>query len=173
MLLLSASTTILLCSIVSDDNAGLCRCSNKEDNPFHLDDTHHNQRSGEDCRRIRDAAASGRRSRRSDDREGAIPGPVYPWFGKDISRIGGTCPLRTTTLLRRLWREDVVDWERQIPDAARSRSPPRRGRSMVCRPSFGTALSARREIAEQTAHYGDGFFHNNIFWPPHQHKTSD
>ena len=21
------------------------------------------------------------------------------------------------------------------------------------------------EIAEQAAHYGDGFFHNNIFWP--------
>ena len=37
-------------------------------------------------------------------------GPVYPWFGKDI-RDGIALAVENYALLRRLWREDVVDWE--------------------------------------------------------------
>src|ERR1700709_1904355 len=36
-------------------------------------------------------------------------GPVYPWFGKDISK-GVELAVENYALLRRLWREDVVDW---------------------------------------------------------------
>ncbi|MDQ2851037.1 MAG: LLM class flavin-dependent oxidoreductase, partial [Actinomycetota bacterium] len=37
-------------------------------------------------------------------------GPVYPWFGKDV-RDGIPLAFENYALLRRLWREDVVDWE--------------------------------------------------------------
>ena len=37
-------------------------------------------------------------------------GPVYPWFGKDI-RDGIPLAIENYALLRRLWREDVVDWK--------------------------------------------------------------
>ena len=37
-------------------------------------------------------------------------GPVYPWFGKDI-RQGIPLAVENYALLRRLWREDVVDWQ--------------------------------------------------------------
>jgi alkanesulfonate monooxygenase SsuD/methylene tetrahydromethanopterin reductase-like flavin-dependent oxidoreductase (luciferase family) len=37
-------------------------------------------------------------------------GPVYPWFGKDISK-GVELAVENYALLRRLWREDVVDWD--------------------------------------------------------------
>ena len=37
-------------------------------------------------------------------------GPVYPWFGKDI-RDGISLAVENYALLRRLWREPVVDWE--------------------------------------------------------------
>src|SRR4051794_18678898 len=40
-------------------------------------------------------------------------GPVYPWFGKDI-RDGIPLAVENYQLLRRLWREDVVDWEGQF-----------------------------------------------------------
>src|SRR3954470_8549242 len=36
-------------------------------------------------------------------------GPVYPWFGQDI-RQGIPLAVENYQLLRRLWREDVVDW---------------------------------------------------------------
>ncbi|MET7748202.1 LLM class flavin-dependent oxidoreductase [Micromonospora sp. NPDC005367] len=64
-------------------------------------------------------------------------GPVYPRFGQDI-RNGIPLAVENYALLRRLWREDVVDWHASI------RSP---------------------EIAEQAAYHCDGFFHNNLFWP--------
>ena len=38
------------------------------------------------------------------------------------------------------------------------------GRWTACRRSSGT-VHPQPEIAEQAAYYGDGFFHNNIFWP--------
>jgi putative FMN-dependent luciferase-like monooxygenase len=89
--------------------------------------------------------------------------PVYPWFGYDITQA---LPLAVEhyALLHRLWREDVVDWEGEL------RSPLRRftatPRPLDGVPPFVWHGSIRTpEIAEQAAYYGDGFFHNNIFWP--------
>ncbi|WP_316519929.1 LLM class flavin-dependent oxidoreductase [Kitasatospora brasiliensis] len=90
-------------------------------------------------------------------------GPVYPWFGQDI-RQGIPLAVENYALLRRLWREDVVDWE------GRFRTP-LQGFTATPRPLDGVPPfvwhgSIRSpEIAEQAAYYGDGFFHNNIFWP--------
>ncbi|MEL4356492.1 MULTISPECIES: LLM class flavin-dependent oxidoreductase [unclassified Luteococcus] len=89
-------------------------------------------------------------------------GPVYPWFGKDI-RDGINLALENYNLLHRLWREDVVDWQ------GRFRTP-LQGFTSTPRPLDGVPPfvwhgSIRSpEIAEQAAYYGDGFFHNNIFW---------
>src|SRR3954453_12468102 len=37
-------------------------------------------------------------------------GPVYPWFGQDI-RNGIELAVENYALLRRLWREELVDWQ--------------------------------------------------------------
>lgn len=90
-------------------------------------------------------------------------GPVYPWFGKDI-REGIALAVENYALLHRLWREDVVNWE------GRFRTP-LHGFTATPRPLDGVPPfvwhgSIRSpEIAEQAAYYGDGFFHNHIFWP--------
>ncbi|MFD1716769.1 LLM class flavin-dependent oxidoreductase [Georgenia deserti] len=90
-------------------------------------------------------------------------GPVYPWFGKDI-RQGINLALENYALLRRLWEEDVVDWQGKF-------RTPLQGFTATPRPLDGVPPfvwhgSIRSpEIAEQAAYYGDGFFHNNIFWP--------
>ncbi|KQV05130.1 LLM class flavin-dependent oxidoreductase [Leifsonia sp. Root112D2] len=90
-------------------------------------------------------------------------GPVYPWFGEDI-RQGIPLALEKYALLRRLWREDVVDWEGQF-------RTPLQGFTSTPRPLDGVPPfvwhgSIRSpEIAEQAAFYGDGFFSNHIFWP--------
>src|SRR5690242_15421754 len=90
-------------------------------------------------------------------------GPVYPWFGKDI-REGIPLAIENYALLHRLWREDVVDWQGKY-------RTPLQGFTSTPRPLDGIAPfvwhgSIRSpEIAEQAAYYGDGFFHNNIFWP--------
>ena len=90
-------------------------------------------------------------------------GPVYPWFGQDI-RDGIPLALENYALLRRLWREDVVDAD------GRFRTP-LHGFTSTPRPLDGVPPfvwhgSIRSpEIAEQAAYYGDGFFHNHIFWP--------
>ena len=90
-------------------------------------------------------------------------GPVYPWFGKDI-RDGIDLAIENYALLRRLWREDVVDW------AGKHRTP-LQGFTSTPRPLDGIPPfvwhgSIRSpEIAEQAAYYGDGFFANHIFWP--------
>lgn len=90
-------------------------------------------------------------------------GPVYPWFGKDI-REGLDLAIENYALLHRLWREDVVSWE------GKHRTP-LQGFTSTPRPLDGVAPfvwhgSIRSpQIAEQAAYYGDGFFHNNIFWP--------
>ena len=74
-------------------------------------------------------------------------------------------PIENYALLHRLWREDVVDWEGKFRTPLTGLHRRRPARSTACRRSCGTARSAAREIAEQAAYYGDGFFHNNIFWP--------
>ncbi|MDR2723186.1 MAG: LLM class flavin-dependent oxidoreductase [Cellulomonadaceae bacterium] len=90
-------------------------------------------------------------------------GPVYPWFGQDI-RTGVPLAIENYALLRRLWTEDVVDWQ------GRFRTP-LQGFTATPRPLDGVPPfvwhgSIRTpEIAEQAAHYGDGFLHNNLFWP--------
>lgn len=89
-------------------------------------------------------------------------GPVYPWFGKDI-RQGIPLAIENYHLLRRLWREPIVDWEGEF-------RTPLQGYTSTPAPLDGTPPfvwhgSIRSpEIAEQAAFYGDGFFHNNIFW---------
>src|SRR5690625_5161018 len=90
-------------------------------------------------------------------------GPVYPWYGKDI-RQGIPLAVEHYNLLYRLWREVDVDWE------GRFRTPVQRftstPRPLDDVPPFVWHGSIRTpEIAEQAAYYGDGFFHNNIFWP--------
>ncbi len=90
-------------------------------------------------------------------------GPVYPWFGKDITK-GIELAVENYDLLRRLWREDVVDWQGKF-------RTPLRGFTSTPRPLDGVPPfvwhgSIRSpEIAEQAAYYGDGFFANHIFWP--------
>ncbi len=90
-------------------------------------------------------------------------GPVYPWFGQDI-REGIPLAIENYALLHRLWREDVVNWEGKF-------RTPLQGFTSTPRPLDGVPPfvwhgSIRSpEIAEQAAYYGDGFFHNHIFWP--------
>ena len=96
-------------------------------------------------------------------------GPVYPWFGKDI-RNGIPLAVENYALLRRLWREDVVDWEGKF-------RTPLQGFTSTPRPLDGVPPfvwhgSIRSpEIAEQAAYYGDGFFPNHIFWPDGAHPA--
>jgi len=95
-------------------------------------------------------------------------GPVYPWFGQDI-RQGIPLAIENYHLLHRLWREDVVNWEGKF-------RTPLQGFTSTPRPLDGVPPfvwhgSIRSpEIAEQAAYYGDGFFHNHIFWPPEHTK---
>jgi putative FMN-dependent luciferase-like monooxygenase len=95
-------------------------------------------------------------------------GPVYPWFGKDI-REGIALAVENYHLLRRLWRENVVDWEGKF-------RTPLQGFTSTPRPLDGVPPfvwhgSIRSpEIAEQAAYYGDGFFANNIFWPKEHYQ---
>src|SRR3954469_15273867 len=90
-------------------------------------------------------------------------GPVYPWFGQDI-RQGIPLAIENYALLRRLWDEEVGDWQGKF-------RTPLQGFTSTPRPLDGVPPfvwhgSIRSpEIAEQAAYYGDGFFANNIFWP--------
>jgi putative FMN-dependent luciferase-like monooxygenase len=90
-------------------------------------------------------------------------GPVYPWFGQDI-RDGIPLAVQNYALLRRLWREENVDWQGKF-------RTPLQGFTSTPRPLDGVPPfvwhgSIRSpEIAEQAAYYGDGFFSNHIFWP--------
>jgi putative FMN-dependent luciferase-like monooxygenase len=90
-------------------------------------------------------------------------GPVYPWFGEDI-RQGIPLALEKYALLRKLWREEYVDWEGQFRTPLQGfQSTPR---PLDGVPPFVWHGSIRSpEIAEQAAYYGDGFFANHIFWP--------
>jgi putative FMN-dependent luciferase-like monooxygenase len=89
-------------------------------------------------------------------------GPVYPWFGKDI-RDGIKLAVENYHLLRKLWREPVVNWQGQF-------RTPLQGFTSTPAPLDGTppfvwhGSIRSSEIAEQAAYYGDGFFHNHIFW---------
>ncbi|AZA12952.1 CE1758 family FMN-dependent luciferase-like monooxygenase [Corynebacterium choanae] len=96
-------------------------------------------------------------------------GPVYPWFGKDI-RQGINLSLENYHLLHRLWHEDVVDWEGNFRTPLQSfTSTPRPLDDVAPFVWHGSIRST--QTAEQAAYYGDGFFHNNIFWKP-EHTLS-
>ncbi len=90
-------------------------------------------------------------------------GPVYPWFGQDI-RNAIQLSVEHYDLLHRLWREDVVDWQGRFrtPLTGFTSTP----RPLDGIPPFVWHGSIRSpQVPEQAAFYGDGFFHNNIFWP--------
>ncbi|MGW0434384.1 LLM class flavin-dependent oxidoreductase [Micromonospora sp. NPDC003197] len=90
-------------------------------------------------------------------------GPVYPWFGQDI-RNGIPLTIENYDLLRRLWREDVVNWKGKFRTPLQSFTSTPRPLDGI--PPFVWHGSIRSpEIAEQAAYYGDGFFANHIFWP--------
>ncbi|NKE10173.1 MULTISPECIES: LLM class flavin-dependent oxidoreductase [Kocuria] len=89
-------------------------------------------------------------------------GPVYPWFGKDI-RDGIPLAIENYHLLRKLWREPVVNWSGKFRTPLQNYTSTPAPLDGV--PPFVWHGSIRStEIAEQAAYYGDGFFHNNIFW---------
>ena len=82
------------------------------------------------------------------------------WFGKDI-REGINLVIETYALLHKLWREERVNWSGRFRTPLNGfTSTPRPLAPFVWHGSIRTP-----EIAEQAAYYGDGFFHNNIFWP--------
>src|SRR5699024_9744111 len=94
--------------------------------------------------------------------------PVYPWFGQDI-RQGIPLAIENYHLLYRLWHEDVVAWEGKFRTALQGFTSTPRPLDGV--PPFVWHGSIRSpEIAEQAAYYGDGFFHNHIFWPTEHTK---
>lgn len=89
-------------------------------------------------------------------------GPVYPWFGKDI-RKGIPLAVENYHLLRKLWREPVVNWKGEFRTPLQNYTSTPAPLDNV--PPFVWHGSIRSvQIAEQAAFYGDGFFHNNIFW---------
>ena len=89
-------------------------------------------------------------------------GPVYPWFGKDI-REGIPLAVENYHLLRRLWREPVVSWQGKFRTPLQGFTATPAPLDSI--PPFVWHGSIRSpQIAEQAAYYGDGFFHNNIFW---------
>jgi len=88
---------------------------------------------------------------------------VYPWFGQDI-RHGIALAIENYALLHQLWREEHVNWKGRfrVPLEDFTSTP----RPLDGIPPFVWHGSIRSiEIADQAAFYGDGFFHNNIFWP--------
>src|SRR5699024_8139354 len=93
---------------------------------------------------------------------------VYPWFGQDITQ-GIPLAIEDYALLHKLGRDEVVDGQGKF-------RTPLRGFTSTPRPLDGVPPyvwhgSIRSpQIAEQAAYYGDGFFHNHIFWPPEHTK---
>ncbi|MGO1667553.1 LLM class flavin-dependent oxidoreductase [Flaviflexus sp.] len=89
-------------------------------------------------------------------------GPVYPWFGKDI-RAGIPLAVENYNLLYRLWHKEQVDWQgKNRTPLSNFTATPRPLDDVAPFVWHGSIRSP--EIAEQAAYYGDGFFHNNIFW---------
>ncbi|PYI68748.1 5,10-methylene tetrahydromethanopterin reductase [Arthrobacter livingstonensis] len=90
-------------------------------------------------------------------------GAVYPWFGKN-NQDSVELTVENYALLRRLWDEEVVNWEGKF-------RTPLRGFTATPRPLDGVApfvwhgAIRTPQVAEIAAYYGDGFFANNIFWP--------
>ncbi|MGW1007550.1 CE1758 family FMN-dependent luciferase-like monooxygenase [Streptomyces sp. NPDC002520] len=90
-------------------------------------------------------------------------GPVYPWFGQDI-REAIPLTVEHYGLLRRLWREETVDWEGKFRSALQGFTLAPRPLDDVA-PFVWHASIRTPEVAELAAYFGDGFFANHIFWP--------
>lgn len=90
-------------------------------------------------------------------------GPVYPWFGQDI-RKGVEIAIENYDLLQPAVDRGRRELGRELPHPAAAvhlhPAPPGRRRPFVWHGSIRSP-----QIAEQAAYYGDGFLHNNIFWP--------
>ena len=127
------------------------------------DDADHHERPGEDRRGLRDAAAPRRRPRRPD------AGPRQHRPGLPVVRQGHPRrhPARDREL--RAAAPAVARGRRrlggQVPHAAAGLHRRRRARSTASPPFVWHGSIRSPEIAEQAAYYGDGFFHNHIFWP--------
>ena len=95
-------------------------------------------------------------------------GAVYPWFGKN-NQDSVELTVENYALLRRLWDEEVVNWEGKF-------RTPLHGFTATPRPLDAVAPfvwhgSIRTpQVAEIAAYYGDGFFANNIFWPKEHYQ---
>ncbi|WP_432489452.1 LLM class flavin-dependent oxidoreductase [Kineococcus sp. SYSU DK018] len=89
--------------------------------------------------------------------------PVYPWFGKDISK-SVELTVENYQLLRRLWDEDVVTWSGQFRTPLQSFTSTPRPLDGVA-PFVWHGSIRTPEVAEIAAYFGDGYFANNIFWP--------
>ena len=95
-------------------------------------------------------------------------GPVYPWFGQDITK-GIELAVENYHLLHRLWTEDVVNWKGQFRTPLQSFTSTPRPLDGV-KPFVWHGSIRSPEIAEQAAYYGDGFFANHIFWPTNHYQ---
>lgn len=95
-------------------------------------------------------------------------GAVYPWFGKS-NQDAVELTVENYALLRRLWDEEVVNWDGKF-------RTPLRGFTSTPRPLDGVApfvwhgAIRTPQVAEIAAYYGDGFFANNIFWPKEHYQ---
>ena len=93
---------------------------------------------------------------------------TYEAFGRD-PRQAVALTVENYRLLRRLWDEEVVDWEGEF-------RTPLRGFTSIPRPLDGVPPfvwhgSIRTpQVAEIAAFFGDGYFANNIFWPAEHYQ---
>jgi putative FMN-dependent luciferase-like monooxygenase len=88
---------------------------------------------------------------------------VFSWFGKEAADRADLCK-EHYALLRRLWREESVDWNGKFRTPLRSfTSVPR---PLNGHPPFVWHASvSSTETAELAAYYGDGFFAQHIMLP--------
>lgn len=94
--------------------------------------------------------------------------PVYSWFGKDPTKAV-ELTVENYQLLRRLWDEDVVNWEGRFRTPLRAFTATPRPLDDVP-PMVWHASIRTPEVAELAAFYGDGYFANNIFWPKEHYQ---
>ena len=157
-----ASTTTRRSCPQPDHPPRLHRGADREAAALDEHDADHHQRPGEDRRGLRDAAAPLRWPRRPDD------GPRQHRPGLPVVRQGH--PRRHQARGRELPPAAQASGASRsstgrASSARRCRATPRRPAPLDGTPPFVWHGSIRStEIAEQAAYYGDGFFHNHIFW---------
>ncbi|MGO2937818.1 MAG: CE1758 family FMN-dependent luciferase-like monooxygenase, partial [Glutamicibacter arilaitensis] len=95
-------------------------------------------------------------------------GPVYPWFGKNM-QDSVNLTVENYHLLRRLWDEDVVNWEGKFRTPLQNFTSTPRPLDDVA-PFVWHGSIRTPQVAEIAAYYGDGFFANNIFWPKEHYQ---